>query len=68
DGTLTEPNFTALFELINSIKATVIASGGISTITHLKLLKKLGAAGAIIGKALYTKDINLKQALDELDK
>ncbi|MFA5629772.1 MAG: 1-(5-phosphoribosyl)-5-[(5-phosphoribosylamino)methylideneamino]imidazole-4-carboxamide isomerase [Dehalococcoidales bacterium] len=68
DGTLTEPNFVALFELINSIKASVIASGGVANITHLKLLKKIGASGAIIGKALYTKDINLKQALDELDK
>ena len=67
DGTLTEPNFTALFELIDSTKAAIIASGGITNITHLKLLKKLGASGAIIGKALYTKDINLKQALEVME-
>jgi phosphoribosylformimino-5-aminoimidazole carboxamide ribonucleotide (ProFAR) isomerase len=30
---------------------------------HLKLLKKLGAEGAIVGRALYTEDINLRQAL-----
>ncbi|MDD4873526.1 MAG: 1-(5-phosphoribosyl)-5-[(5-phosphoribosylamino)methylideneamino]imidazole-4-carboxamide isomerase [Dehalococcoidales bacterium] len=64
DGTLTEPNFSALFELIDSTRSRVIASGGVSTLTHLKLLKKIGASGVIIGKALYTKDINLKQALD----
>jgi phosphoribosylformimino-5-aminoimidazole carboxamide ribotide isomerase len=63
DGTLTEPNFSATAELINSIKAPVIAAGGISSINHLRMLKSLGAEGAIIGKALYTRDIDLKQAL-----
>ena len=63
DGTLTEPNFTAISELIDAISLPVIASGGISSINHLRLLKKLGAEGAIVGKALYTGDINLKEAL-----
>jgi len=63
DGTLTEPNFTAIFELVNAIRLPVIAAGGISSLTHLKMLKQLGVEGAIIGKALYTGDINLKQAL-----
>jgi phosphoribosylformimino-5-aminoimidazole carboxamide ribotide isomerase len=67
DGTLTEPNFTALFELIDSTKAAIIASGGVTTLTHLKLLKKIGASGAIIGKALYTGDINLKQAMEVIE-
>jgi phosphoribosylformimino-5-aminoimidazole carboxamide ribotide isomerase len=64
DGTLTEPNFSATAELINSIKAPVIAAGGISSLNHLKMLKSLGAEGAIVGRALYTDDINLKQALE----
>ena len=63
DGTLTEPNFTAIFELVNATKLPVIAAGGISSLNHLKMLKQLGVEGAIIGKALYTGDINLKQAL-----
>ena len=63
DGTLTEPNFSAIAELIDAIKLPVIAAGGISNLNHLKMLKKLGAEGAIVGKALYTGDINLKQAL-----
>ncbi len=66
DGTLTEPNFTAIFELITAIKLPVIAAGGISSLSHLKVLKQLGAEGAIVGKALYTGDINLKQALDAI--
>jgi len=68
DGTLTEPNFTAIAELIDAIKLPVIASGGISSLHHLKMLKKLGAEGAIIGRALYTGDIDLKQALAALSQ
>jgi len=63
DGTLTEPNFSATVELINAVKAPIIASGGISSLKHLNTLKTLGAEGAIIGKALYTGDIDFKQAL-----
>jgi len=63
DGTLTEPNFTAIAELVNSTKAPVIAAGGITSILHIKMLKQLGVEGAIIGKALYTGDIKLKEAL-----
>ena len=63
DGTLTEPNFTAITELVDAIRLPIIAAGGISSLTHLKILKQLGAEGAIVGKALYTGDISLKQAL-----
>jgi phosphoribosylformimino-5-aminoimidazole carboxamide ribotide isomerase len=63
DGTLTEPNFTAIYELMHGMRVPVIAAGGISSLTHLRILKELGAEGAIIGKALYSGDINLKQAL-----
>ena len=66
DGTLTEPNFSAIFELINSVKVPVVASGGVTTLDHLKMLRRLGAEGAIIGKALYTQDINLKQVIEKL--
>jgi len=63
DGTLTEPNFATIFELVTAIKLPVIAAGGISSLGHLKVLKQLGVEGAIVGKALYTGDINLKQTL-----
>lgn len=63
DGTLTEPNFSAIAEMIDAVRLPVIAAGGISSLSHLSMLSKLGAEGAIVGKALYTGDINLKQAL-----
>ena len=66
DGTLTEPNFSAIAEMIDTIRLPVIAAGGISSLSHLRMLNKLGAEGAIVGKALYTGDINLKQALADM--
>ncbi len=68
DGTLTEPNFSAISGLIEATGLPVIAAGGITTLNHLKMLQKLGAEGAIVGKALYTGDINLKQALEEINQ
>jgi phosphoribosylformimino-5-aminoimidazole carboxamide ribotide isomerase len=68
DGTLTEPNFSAISELVHSTKLPVIAAGGITSILHLKMLKQLGVEGAIIGKALYTGDIKLKEAITEMNK
>jgi phosphoribosylformimino-5-aminoimidazole carboxamide ribotide isomerase len=66
DGTLTEPNFAAISGFIDELGLPVIAAGGISSLNHLKVLQKLGAEGAIIGKALYTGDIDLKEALEAL--
>lgn len=63
DGTLTEPNFAGFSELKEALRVPVIASGGISTLNHIKMLRKLGAEGVIIGKALYTGGIKLKEAL-----
>ncbi len=68
DGTLTEPNFSAITEMIDTLRLPVIAAGGISSLSHLRMLSKLGAEGAIVGKALYTGDINLKQALAAINQ
>jgi phosphoribosylformimino-5-aminoimidazole carboxamide ribotide isomerase len=66
DGTLTEPNFESIASLVASTGLPIIASGGISSVAHLRKLKQLGVEGAIVGRALYTGDINLKRALAEL--
>jgi len=66
DGTLTQPNFEGIAELTNRIKLPIIASGGVTSIDHLRRLSRLGVEGAIIGRALYTGDIRLDQALAAL--
>jgi len=63
DGTLTEPNYDALQSLIESTDAPVVAAGGIATMEHLRQLKEVGAAGAILGKAIYTGSIELSEAI-----
>ncbi len=65
DGTLTEPNYQAIGDLIDKVKLPVIAAGGISAISHLQKLERLGVEGAVVGKALYTGTINLREALDK---
>ena len=63
DGTLTGPNFEGVAELVNGVSLAVIAAGGISVLSHLRKLRELGVEGAIVGKALYTGDIELREAL-----
>jgi phosphoribosylformimino-5-aminoimidazole carboxamide ribotide isomerase len=66
DGTLQGPNYLALRELATAISVPVIASGGVSStsdLLSLLALEPLGVAGVIVGRALYTGDISLKEAL-----
>jgi phosphoribosylformimino-5-aminoimidazole carboxamide ribotide isomerase len=63
DGTLTQPNFDMIEGLLAQTAVPVIAAGGISRLEHLERLEELGVEGAIIGKALYTGDINLGEAI-----
>jgi phosphoribosylformimino-5-aminoimidazole carboxamide ribotide isomerase len=63
DGTLTEPNYDTTAELVRKLNIPVVASGGVSSIEHIRKLAALGVEGVIIGKALYTGDIDLKEAL-----
>lgn len=66
DGTLTGSNFEALQELAAVISIPIIASGGVSSVTNLLSLLALepqGVTGVIVGRALYTGDILLKEAL-----
>lgn len=63
DGTLTEPNFDDISTLLSKITVPLIVSGGVSSVEHLKRLKEMGVEGAIVGRALYTGDLDLKEAL-----
>jgi phosphoribosylformimino-5-aminoimidazole carboxamide ribotide isomerase len=66
DGTMQGPNMVALRELAESIDIPVIASGGVSSVQDLVNLLKLesiGVTGAIVGKAIYTGDVDLKEAI-----
>ncbi len=69
DGTLQGPNLEALRELAAVISIPVIASGGVSSVTDLLsllALEPLGVTGVIVGRALYTGDIFLKEAVQAI--
>jgi phosphoribosylformimino-5-aminoimidazole carboxamide ribotide isomerase len=66
DGTMSGPNLDALRELANGIEIPVIASGGVSSVRDLLNLLSLvpiGVTGAIVGRALYTGEVRLADAI-----
>lgn len=68
DGTLSGPNFKLLEDVLaEAAGIKVIASGGISSLRDIQLLKSLepkGLEGIIMGKALYEGKVNLAEALE----
>jgi phosphoribosylformimino-5-aminoimidazole carboxamide ribotide isomerase len=64
DGTLQGPNLEQLGKIQNSVSCNIIASGGIKDINDLKTINKMGIYGAITGKAIYSGNIDLKEAIE----
>jgi phosphoribosylformimino-5-aminoimidazole carboxamide ribotide isomerase len=63
DGTLSGPDLGTLREACQHLGVDVIAAGGIGGLDDLLALKRVGVAGAVIGKALYEGRFTLKEAL-----
>ena len=68
DGTLLGPNFAAIESLVARVSASINYAGGVSSIDDLVRLASLGLEGAIVGKALYTRDVVLREALEVLGR
>ncbi len=71
DGTLQGPNIQANELLANETNAQVIVSGGMSSLQDIQAVKKAAQNtsinGVIIGKALYTNQFTLEEALEEAE-
>jgi phosphoribosylformimino-5-aminoimidazole carboxamide ribotide isomerase len=68
DGMLGGPNVEAIVRLAEISGQSVIASGGVSQLSDLENLARqqsFGVSGAIVGKALYTNSIELKDAISK---
>ncbi len=66
DGTLEGPNISGLRDISSKAGIKIIASGGVSKLDDVKNLMELrdfGVNGIIIGKALYTEDVKLEEAI-----
>lgn len=71
DGLLAGPNLASIEHVAAGTGLEIIASGGISSIEDIKVLKAmepLGVSGAVIGKALYDGKIKLSEAIVEANR
>ena len=65
DGMLEGPSNELYQEILSETQISLIASGGVSSLSDLYQLKEIGCEGAIVGKAIYEGKISLKE-LEEL--
>lgn len=63
DGTFAGPDLQSLRATLASTRHPVIYGGGIASIDDIRAVAKAGAAGAIVGKAIYEGRIDLAAAL-----
>lgn len=64
DGLLSGTNLELYKELSEKFSVDIVASGGVTTLDDVKKLADMGLYGAILGKALYTGNIDLKAAVE----
>jgi phosphoribosylformimino-5-aminoimidazole carboxamide ribotide isomerase len=57
-----------VFRLIDSVKIPVVVAGGISSGEDVRVLKEIGAYGVVLGSALYSGKLTLKEALEAADE
>lgn len=64
DGAMRGTNRELYRELSEKFSMDIVASGGVSTIEDIKALREMDLYGAIVGKAIYTGDIDLSEAIE----
>ena len=64
DGAMVGTNRALYKKLSEKFSVDIVASGGVSSIDDVKALRKLNIYGAIIGKAYYTKAVDLGEAIE----
>jgi phosphoribosylformimino-5-aminoimidazole carboxamide ribotide isomerase len=68
DGAMSGPNIAMLEEILNRTGLDITASGGVSSVTDIRMIKNLKNGrirGIIIGKAIYEKKLDLEGILSE---
>ena len=63
DGMMAGTNLELYSELCRKFNIKIVASGGISTLDDIRSLVQMNVYGAILGKALYTGAIDLREAV-----
>lgn len=52
--------------LVEAVDVPVVAAGGVTTIDDVLVLRAAGAAGAVVGTAIYTGRLDFKEALSAI--
>jgi phosphoribosylformimino-5-aminoimidazole carboxamide ribotide isomerase len=60
---LTGPNVAATREMAESVNIPVVASGGISSLKDIESYRGVPLEGIIVGKALYSGNLDLTEAI-----
>ena len=63
DGMLTGPDLDTNALLVRETGMAVLASGGVSSVEDIRQLVPTGVEGVIVGRALYTRDLSLPDAV-----
>ena len=63
DGLLGGPDLEMLGELVEVGRGRIIASGGVTRVEDIETVRRMGCAGAIVGRALYDGSLDLSVAL-----
>lgn len=64
DGAMKGTNVDLFRRLRERFSLDIVASGGVTTLDDVRALKEAGAAGAVIGRALYDGTIDLHDAVE----
>lgn len=63
DGMLSGPNLPALEAMVEAVPLPVVASGGIASADDVRRVAATGAAGCIVGRALYEGTVTIPAAV-----
>jgi phosphoribosylformimino-5-aminoimidazole carboxamide ribotide isomerase len=63
DGVRGAPSFEIYEQLVADTSMAIVAAGGVSTVEDLRRLDRCGIEAAIVGRALYTGEIDLREAI-----
>lgn len=64
DGAMQGTNRALYADLTAKYAMDIVASGGVSTLDDVRALRDMGLYGAILGRAIYTGDIDLAEAIE----
>jgi phosphoribosylformimino-5-aminoimidazole carboxamide ribotide isomerase len=68
DGTMAGPDLESIRKMVKTVDLPVIASGGVGSLRDVVDVAETGAAGLVVGKALYEKAFSLREAKEAVGR